>query len=162
SDWQENQSILSLKTRRCYPSTLLLSNGSILVVGGQIGSNSNANPTLEILPAPKGGYVKYLDWLARTNPNNLYPFLYVLPSGGIFAAYYNEARILDPVTFDTIKTLPMIPGSVNNALAGRSYPLEATAVMLPQHYPYTDPVTMLICGGSANGNSLAIDNCVSI
>jgi hypothetical protein len=52
-----------------------------------------------------------LDFLNRTQPDNLYPFLAVLPSGGIFVAYYNEARILDEVTFDTIKTLPDIPVS---------------------------------------------------
>ena len=28
--------------------------------------------------------------------------------------YYNEARILDPVTFNTIAQLPNIPGAVNN------------------------------------------------
>ena len=28
--------------------------------------------------------------------------------------YYNEARILDPVTFNTIKELPNIPGSVGD------------------------------------------------
>ena len=61
----------------------------------------------------------------------------------IHVAYYNEARILNPVTFDTILTLPNMPGNVNNCknfvfyfemnpgadifclvLAGRTYPLE--------------------------------------
>ena len=51
--------------------------------------------------------------------------------------YYNEARILNPRTFDTIKTLPNIPGSVTSPLAGRTYPLEGTAVLFPQHAPYT-------------------------
>jgi len=54
----------------------------------------------------------YLDFLNRTQIDNLYPFVAVLPSGGIFIAYYNEARILDEVTFDTIKTLPNIPVSI--------------------------------------------------
>ena len=76
------------------------------------------------------------------------------------SGYYNEARILNPVTFDTIKTLPNIPGSVTSFLAGRTYPLEGTAVLLPQHAPYTDPLGVLICGGSNFG--IALDNCVSI
>ncbi len=38
--------------------------------------------------------------------------------------------------------------------------MEGTAVLLPQFYPYTDPVTVLICGGSNFG--VALDNCVSI
>jgi hypothetical protein len=161
NDWQEDTNNLLLKTGRWYPSAMQMANGSILVLGGEIGSNSAANPTLEILPPPAGGYVKYLDWLARTNPDNLYPFSAVLPSGGIFVAYYNEARILDPATFDTIKVLPNIPGSVSNILAGRTYPLEGTMVILPQVAPY-GLMTIMICGGSANGDALAIDNCVTI
>lgn len=63
-----------------------------------------------------------------------------------FQGYYNEARILEPVTFTTITQLPNIPGAVNDCgylnivsffwicsltaffiysvLAGRTYPLE--------------------------------------
>ena len=73
--------------------------------------------------------------------------------------YYNEARLLDPATFETVALLPNMPGSVISALAGRTYPLEGAAVLFPQYPPYTDPVTVLICGGSNFG--LALDNCVS-
>jgi hypothetical protein len=62
-----------------------LSNGSIFVIGGETGSNGPPQPTLEILPKPAGGNTTvYLDWLQRTDPNNLYPFVIVLPSGGLF------------------------------------------------------------------------------
>ncbi|RDW66140.1 E set [Coleophoma cylindrospora] len=162
NDWEENVNELSLLDGRWYPSAMIMTNGSILIMGGEIGSNSAPSPSCEILPPPAGGYSKYLEWLDRTDPDNLYPFMYVMPAGGILVVYYNEARIIDEVTFDTVRTLPNLPGSVQNFLAGRTYPLEGTAVMLPQHAPYTDPVTVLVCGGSANGNSLAIDNCVSI
>src|SRR6266404_8872034 len=74
--------------------------------------------------------------------------------------YYNEARILDPVTFATVKVLPNIPGSVTSFSAGRTYPNQGASVLLPQHAPYTDPITVLICGGSNFGT--ALDNCVSI
>jgi len=100
-------------------------------MGGETGSNASPQPNLEILPKPVGGdTVVPLDWLARTDPNNLYPFVIILPSTHLFigkklelsknavtdlcSGYYNEARILDPVTFDTIVQLPNIPGSVNN------------------------------------------------
>jgi len=66
------------------------------------------------------------------------------------------------VTFNTITQLPNIPGAVNNFLAGRSYPLEGTAVPLPQFAPYTDPLQILICGGSTPGAGFALDNCVTI
>jgi hypothetical protein len=72
------------------------------------------------LPKPAGGPTwLFMDWLERTDPNNLYPFLQILPNGDIFVAYYNEARILDKVTFDTKKVLPNIPGAVNDDTAGR-------------------------------------------
>ena len=75
---------------------MMMANGSVLVVGGENGSNGPPVPSLEILPTPPGGdTVLFMDWLNRTDPNNLYPFLVVLPGGGVFVGYYNEARILD-------------------------------------------------------------------
>ena len=76
--------------------------------------------------------------------------------------YYNEARILDPTTFDTVTVLPNIPASVNNFLGGRTYPLEGSAVLLPQKAPYKDPVQVLICGGSNGVGAAGLDNCVHI
>lgn len=104
NDWEENWNELHLQVghpvvsvlasvvsheepqrQRWYPSALLLSNGSILVVGGEIGSNGAPEPSLEMLPAPAGGPTwMFLDYLNRTDPNNLYPYLHVLPSGRIF------------------------------------------------------------------------------
>lgn len=127
---------------------MIMANGSILVVGGEVGSNGAPEPSLEIMPKPDGtgDTWKFLDYLNRTDPNNLYPFLHVLPSGRIFIGehscsmqfsptlrvadvdvchtaslgYYNEARILDPVSLDTFKVLPNMPGSVTSPL-GRSH-----------------------------------------
>ncbi|KAH7025074.1 uncharacterized protein B0I36DRAFT_353239 [Microdochium trichocladiopsis] len=159
-DWQENVQELSLQQGRWYPSAMIMANGSVLVVGGETGSNAGPVPTLEILPFT-GTKPLYMDWLYRTDPNNLYPFLAVLPSGGIFVQYWNEARILDERTFETTRILPNATGSVIDPRAGRNYPLEGTAVLLPQVAPYTEPLMVLICGG-ATTTSIALDNCVSI
>ena len=59
NDWQEDENELTLQTGRWYPSAMTMSNGSILVTGGEIGSNSAGNPTLEILPKLPGGYIKF-------------------------------------------------------------------------------------------------------
>lgn len=160
-DWQENVNVLSLQAGRWYPSAMVMANGSVMVIGGSIGANDAATPSIEILPYT-GTAPLYMDWLDRTHPNNLYPFICVLPGGGIFVQYWNEARILDPVTFATTKVLPNAPGAVNDDKGGRTYPLEGTAVLLPQKYPYTDPLGVLICGGSTDGPGNALDNCVSI
>jgi hypothetical protein len=174
-EWVEDPGTLSLQVPRWYPSALTMANGSILIVGGEIASNAAEQPTLELLPATGvpnpvpntvSGYSNttvYLDFLDRTAPFNLYPFICVLPTGGIFIAYYNEARILDEVTFATTRTLPNMPGSVNNPLAGRTYQLEGTMVLLPQYAPYTDHLQVLICGGSTavGDDGDPIDNCIS-
>jgi hypothetical protein len=139
---------------------MIMANGSILVVGGEEGSNGALVPSLEILP--KVGGLVYCDWLFRTDPYNLYPFLAVLPSGGVLALYYNEARILDEVSLLTSKVLPNMPGAVNDFLGGRTYPFEGTAMLLPQYAPYTDPLTVIVCGGSVPGPEIALDNCISI
>ncbi|KAJ7229668.1 glyoxal oxidase N-terminus-domain-containing protein [Mycena haematopus] len=163
NDWQENFEELHLQRQRWYPTAAMLPNGTVMVIGGETGSNASPEPNVEILPTPEGGdTVIFLDWLNRTDPNNLYPFVFVLPSGNLFVVYYNEARILDATTFDTITTLPNLPASVNNFLGGRTYPLEGAAVMFPQHAPYTDPLSVLVCGGSTPGAGIALDNCVSI
>lgn len=160
NDWQENVNELHLQVGRWYPSAMVMANGSIMVIGGEVGSNGAAVPSIELLPYT-GTAPLYMDWLDRTNPNNLYPFVTVLPSGGIFVAYWNEARVLDENTFATTKTLPNAPGAVNDDLGGRTYPLEGAAVLLPQKAPYTDPLGIVICGGSTNGPGNALDNCVS-
>ncbi|TFK38505.1 hypothetical protein BDQ12DRAFT_723345 [Crucibulum laeve] len=163
NDWEENVDLFSLQRGRWYPTAAMMSNGSIMVIGGETGSNAAPQPNLEILPKPDGGdTVIDLDWLQRTDPNNLYPFVIVLPSRRIFVGYWNEARILDPATFATVKELPNIPASVTNFLGGRTYPLEGAAMALPQHAPYTDPLGILICGGSTDGAGQALDNCVTI
>ena len=158
NDWQENVNELKLQIGRWYPSAMTMTNGSILVVGGENGSNGPPQPSLELLP--KVGGVIELDFLRRTDPFNLYPFLFVVPSG-IVIGYYNEMRILDEQTFATKKTLPLMPGNVNNAGAGRTYPLEGTAMLLPQYAPFTEPLGVLICGGSTTGAGTATDNCIS-
>lgn len=161
NDWEENYEALHLQRGRWYPTALIMANSSILVIGGQKGSNDVPEPTLELLPKPDGGDTTvFLDWLQRTDPNNLYPFLTVLKNGDIFVAYYNEARIISKDDFSTVKVLPMIPGAVNHAGAGRTYPLEGAFVQLPLSAPYVEPIGVLICGGSAFGE--ALDNCVSI
>jgi glyoxal oxidase-like protein len=74
---------------RWYSTTVVMSNGSILVMGGEAGAGGAADPTVEILPRVPGGSTKVsLDFLQRTNPNNLYPFVNILPSGRLFVGEF--------------------------------------------------------------------------
>ncbi|UPX16920.1 uncharacterized protein EKO05_0007301 [Ascochyta rabiei] len=160
NDWQENSNELKLQTTRWYPSSMIMPNGSILVVGGENGSNGPSVPNMEVLP--RAGGLKYAQYLLDTDPYNLYPFLVVLPSGGIMIQYYNEARILNENTLDPIKILPKVPATVNDDTGGRTYPLEGSQVLLPQNFPYQEPLEVLICGGAGRAPAWGIDNCVTI
>jgi len=160
NDWTESPQT-QLQNGRWYPTAMMMSNGSVLIVGGEQGSNGPPVPTLELLP--KVGGALYMEWLERTDPFNLYPFMTMLPSGDIWAGYYNEAIILDENTFATKRTLPMIPGQINyDAHSGRTYPLEGSMVIMPQEAPYTDPITVMMCGGGVDPIGAGLDNCVSI
>ena len=77
--------MIVVQASRWYPSAAVLSNGSVVVVGGEVGANAAPNPTLEVLPTiPGGSTLVFLDWLNRTDPYNLYPYIQVLPSGKLF------------------------------------------------------------------------------
>lgn len=161
NDWEENYQEVHLQAGRWYPTAMTMANGSILVVGGEEGSNGAPVPSIEVLPSPSK-QVLYAEYLDRTDPYNLYPYLAVLPSGDIFVAYYNEARLLDAKTLQTKTVLPNIPGAVNDPKGGRTYPFEGSFMIMPQTYPYTDYMRVMICGGSTPGPEIALDNCVSI
>ena len=89
----------------------MLPNGSILVIGGETGSNASPQPNLEILPKPAGGdTVVNLDFLDRTDPNNLYPFVIVLPSSNLFVGKFENMLVvtehLITLSFKAITTKP--------------------------------------------------------
>lgn len=75
-------------------------------MGGETGSNASPQPNLEILPKPVGGdTVVPLDWLARTDPNNLYPFVIILPSTHLFIGKKLELRKMpSPISVQVITT----------------------------------------------------------
>lgn len=165
NNWEEDYTILRLFDPRWYPTAIILSNGSLLAMGGESGSDAPIVPTCEVLPHPAGVTEStYLDYLARAdtiNRRNSYPFMAILPTGDIFFAQFNESRIISQTTFQSIRKLPDMPGAVDNPLTGRNYPLQGTMMIMPQKAPFTDPLTVLVCGGTtAEPGNNALDNCV--
>ena len=70
---------------------MVLSNGSIILVGGEQYNSGPAQANLEVIPRiPGGSTVLPLEWLLRTEPNNLYPFLLVLPSRNVLASQFGS------------------------------------------------------------------------
>lgn len=163
NQWEEDYNKLALMAGRWYPTAATLSNGSILVIGGEDGSDGPMVPNCEVLPKPAGvTEPTHLDYLANVEKINSYPFVAVLPSGSMFFAQYNEARLISQVDFQSIKLLPQMPGAVNNPASGRDYPLQGTMMLMPQYAPYSDPLEILICGGTSDGANFGLDNCISM
>ncbi|KAJ3282208.1 hypothetical protein HDU76_008753 [Blyttiomyces sp. JEL0837] len=166
TDWEENATSLHLQVPRWYPTALQLLNGSIAVIGGETNSNGANQPNVEILPGT-GTPPLDVTMLLDTHPYNLYPHAYTLPSGKVFLSAHNQAEILDPDTWTTLIKLPKVPGGAFSTTGdldgagGRTYPMSGTSVLFPSVPPYTDPATILICGGSIGAGGTAIDNCVS-
>jgi hypothetical protein len=76
---------------RWYSTALVMSNGSVLIMGGLAGAGGAPDLTVEIVPRIPGGSTKVsLDFLQRTSPNNLYPFVNILPSGHIFVGEFER------------------------------------------------------------------------
>jgi hypothetical protein len=72
----------------------------------------------------------------------------------------NEARVLDDKTFAVKKELPNMPGLVGK-MGGRVYPYSGAMSTLPIRFPYTEPTTVLVCGGSTPDGQQGIDNCIT-
>lgn len=163
TDWQADYTNAVLQRPRWYPSALIMANGSILIMGGEDNNSGNEQPNLEVLPRiPGGDTTVYLDFLAQTYPFNLYPFLMVLPSGNLFTVYFNQARILDQTTFNTVSVMPQVPASaVGNFDGGRTYPYSGAYVIMPMTAPFTAPMQVLVCGGASQEN-VGLSTCVSI
>lgn len=167
NDWEEDYTQLRLFDPRWYPTAIVLSNGSLLAMGGESGSDAPIVPSCEVLPHPAGvtesTYLDYLERAENIGRTNSYPHLAILPSGDMFFAQFNESRIISQTDFQTIRQLPDMPGAVDNPLTGRNYPLQGTMMLMPQKAPYTDPLEVLVCGGTtAEPGNEALDNCVII
>ncbi len=59
NDWHENVKEVSLLNGRWYPTAMTMVNGSILVMGGEVGSNGAAVPTLEVLPVRLSSLISF-------------------------------------------------------------------------------------------------------
>ncbi|KAJ3111109.1 hypothetical protein HDU96_005999 [Phlyctochytrium bullatum] len=167
TDWEEAWRELRLQKNRWYPTMVQLKNGSFAVFGGSFDTlNIIGERTVEVVP--RAGRPVEIPLLSETLLKNLYPFAYLLPSGNLFLLADNRAQILNGESFDLIRELPKIPGTVTggrgNPLGegGRTYPNSAAGVILPIYPPYNDPLEVMFCGGGVGVNRPAIENCVRI
>ncbi|KAF9028782.1 copper radical oxidase [Hymenopellis radicata] len=147
----ENQDVIRLTSKRWYPASVRVEDGSVLIFGGSmingfINNASIINPTYEFFPSKNiNGFnsVQIPSQFLHDSLNaNHFPIMMYLPDGTIFVAANEKAMILDWKT-NTETRLPDIPNGVRI-----TSPFSAGAALLPltPENDYTPEV--LICGGS--------------
>ncbi|KAJ3189644.1 hypothetical protein HK101_008821 [Irineochytrium annulatum] len=118
TDWDEqpNNPKFQINKERWYPTTVMLPTGNLLVVGGNDGGMEfNAQPnntaSIEFVPPVPGWQKEYgLQFLWDTMPINLYPEVYVLPSGRVFAFASDRSTLLDPlINYRELRTWTVSP-----------------------------------------------------
>ncbi|TEB14488.1 copper radical oxidase [Coprinellus micaceus] len=131
--------------QRWYPTLETLEDGSIIILGGcrnggYVNDQYQDNPTYEFFP-PTGGPIRS-PVLARNLPVNLYPLVWLLPSGKLLLQANYETILLDRVRNQEIP-LDNMPDAV------RVYPASAGTIMLPLTPDNGYTATVLFCGGSS-------------
>ncbi|KAI9203469.1 uncharacterized protein BJ171DRAFT_460294 [Polychytrium aggregatum] len=172
-------SIGPMTTKRWYPTSATLYDGTVIIFSG---SNNNIildnpgtwdpvgndNPTYEYYPSKPGTWPRPLNILSKNYPYSLFPTVFQLPSKKVFVFVANETMLLDPAT-DTNDygnpsvpaKIPSMPASITNDHQPWIYPYTSHSIMLPLKPPNYE-ATILICGGSKKSTPDASDMCISI
>jgi hypothetical protein len=136
--------VLPMTTRRWYPTLETLQDGSIIIVGGclyggYVNDAGQTNPTYEFFPSRGQPILSPI--LQNTLPTNLYPLIWLLPSGKLFIQSGWKTALLD--MDQNIETpLQDMPDAV------RVYPASAGNTMLPLTPGNNYTASIMFCGGS--------------
>ncbi|GAA5864750.1 hypothetical protein JCM3774_006060 [Rhodotorula dairenensis] len=146
-DVYENRSRIRLTSPRWYPSTVRLTDGSLLIVGGMIaGGYNNApstdNPTMEFFPPKGDGLQFYSSFLHDALNSNLFPIVWLLPNGHVFMAANQIAMLYDPVN-NIERRITSLPNGVTI-----TYPGSAASALLPLTKANSYQPEVLFCGGT--------------
>ncbi|KAG8791040.1 hypothetical protein FRC12_010291 [Ceratobasidium sp. 428] len=149
----ENPKDLRLTSPRWYPSGCRLSDGSLIIMGGDWTNHPSINnPTCEFFPQKNingyNGVPIPVPFLVDTMPHNMFPHVISLPGDGdqIFMAANNMAMIYNWKTNQETR-LPNLPNGQRC-----TYPYSGTAVLLPLTPANGYTPEVLICGGSHASN----------
>ncbi|KAG2012259.1 hypothetical protein CC2G_012291 [Coprinopsis cinerea AmutBmut pab1-1] len=131
--------------QRWYPTLETLEDGSIIIMGGcrwggYVNDQFQDNPTYEFFPPRGNGTPIHSPILGRTLPANLYPLVWLLPSGKLLIQSNWETAILDYKTNQEVR-IDNIPGAV------RVYPASGGSIMLPLTPKNNYTATVMFCGG---------------
>ncbi|BGO97295.1 Copper radical oxidase [Rhodotorula toruloides ATCC 204091] len=133
-----------MTTRRWYPTLETLEDGTIIIVGGcdwggYVNDAGQNNPTYEYYPS-RGGPIG-LNLLTTTLPANLFPLIWLLPSGNLFINANLGTEIFDYKN-NVEYPLADIPHAV------RTYPGSAATALMPLTPANNWTATIMFCGGT--------------
>ncbi|KAJ1566732.1 hypothetical protein HK405_008655 [Cladochytrium tenue] len=120
ADWVDPENPTALLDKRWYPTSITLPDGRLLVMGGSdYGVEFNGDwcntPTYEFLPRADDVVASNpMQFLWDTLPDNLYPAMFVLPSGRVFMFASYKAVLLDPNNnYNTLPVLQFVTGTAD-------------------------------------------------
>ncbi|WVF65591.1 hypothetical protein IAT40_000321 [Kwoniella sp. CBS 6097] len=143
-EWVDNP-VMYMTSRRWYPTLETLEDGSAIIMGGcewggyvNYADNQN-NPTVEYFPSKGTPFT--LNFLLKTMPVNLFPLIWLLPSGNLFIQAEFQAEIFD---YKNNIEYPInnIPDCV------RVYPASAGTAVFPMTPENNWTATIIFCGGT--------------
>ncbi|WWC73126.1 uncharacterized protein I206_107092 [Kwoniella pini CBS 10737] len=143
-EWVDNPAMY-MTSRRWYPTLETLEDGSAMIMGGcewggyvNYADNQN-NPTVEYFPSKGTPFT--LQFLLKTMPVNLFPLIWLLPSGNMLVQAEFQAEIFD---YKNNIEYPIadIPDCV------RVYPASAGTAVFPMTPENNWTATIIFCGGT--------------
>lgn len=167
--WQDNTTFMT--SPRWYPGIEVMTDGSVLLIGGMTGGgyiNRNtpnndptyaagnngglnnlaaggANPTWEFFP-PKGNAPAAMDFMTLTSGLNTYPHTFLMPSGKLFMQA-NYSTALWNIYANNENTAYDHLDDMPNQIV-RVYPASGATAMLPLTPENNYTPTILFCGGA--------------
>ncbi|SCZ98627.1 BZ3500_MvSof-1268-A1-R1_Chr7-1g09222 [Microbotryum saponariae] len=154
-DVQEWPNKLRLTSKRWYPSTSRLQDGSIIIIGGTRSGGFN-NKASKYFPPKGNGLSIPFKFLSDALNSNLFPVTFLLPQTGyLFIAANKLATIYDWKNNREYR-LPSMPNGV-----AITYPASAAGALLPLSIANKYASEVLLCGGTTaniDGNPTALSS----
>lgn len=168
--WLDQPGQLEMQSQRWYPGVESLADGSMVLIGGATNGgyinrnypntdpaysagpgasltnmNGGSNPSYEFFPSK--GALQLSQFMVDTSGLNMYPHMFLLPSGNIFMQANYSTVIWDYNKNQETKLADM-PGQIV-----RVYPASGATAMLPLTPANKYQPTVLFCGGFAVDDS---------
>ncbi|KAG2484185.1 hypothetical protein HYH03_016997 [Edaphochlamys debaryana] len=142
--------IANMSYPRWYPTSTLLPNGAVTIMGGSVlpGSGTGKNPLYEVWDPRTPGTLQKLPQspglIARTN-DIYYPNNYILPTGAMLVFCNRYGEVMNPYNGTVYATLPSWSSVAKGLFT--EYPFTGTSAILPLYPEKNYKVELVYFGG---------------